>query len=82
MPFLIALMRAIFLMVVAPVAVFAIANLLLPSQFVPAPFVGDLSIRHVLAGITFVIGFLIWAQRPTGREQDDDFPSDAGDPSQ
>jgi hypothetical protein len=73
MPFLLALSRALVLMVVLPVVTFAIADLFLPPQFVPLPMIGELSVRHVLAGLVFLIGFLIWAQRPTGRERDEDF---------
>jgi hypothetical protein len=79
MPFFLAIARAFVLMVVLPVATFAIANLFLPPRFIPMPMIGELSVRHVLAGIVFVIGFLVWAQRPTGRERDDDFSPDPGD---
>ncbi len=74
--FLLAAGRALALMVLLPVAVFAISSLFLPPEFVPLPVVGELSVRHVLAGLTFFIGFLVWAQKPTGREEDDDFTTD------
>ena len=79
MPLLIALLRAVFLMVLLPVAVFAAANFLLPPRFVPVPMLGELSVKHVLAGVAFLFGLLIWAQRPTGREPDQDFSDELGD---
>lgn len=80
MPFLLAILRAVVLMVVLPVAVYAAANLFLPPNFVPVPMVGELSVRHILSGIAFLIGFLLWAQRPTGREADDDFTNEGDGP--
>jgi len=79
MPFFLAITRAFVLMVVFPVAVFALCNLFLPPRAVAFPGVGELSIRHILAGAAFLIGVLVWTQRPTGRERDDDFSDDAGD---
>ncbi|MFO1186775.1 MAG: hypothetical protein U1E87_04580 [Alphaproteobacteria bacterium] len=82
MPFFLAISRALVLMVVFPVAVYATCNLFLPPRAVAFPGVGEISLRHVLAGAAFILGVLIWTQRPTGRERDEDFSDEAGDGSE
>ena len=73
MTLLFAITRALVLMVIIPVAVYAVANMFLPTEFVRMPLIGELSVRHLLGVVTFLFGFLVWAQRPTGRENDEDF---------
>lgn len=79
MPFFLAIARAFVLMVVFPVAVYAICNLFLPPRAIDFPGVGTIGLRHILSGTAFLLGVLIWTQRPTGRERDDDFSDEAGD---
>jgi H+/gluconate symporter-like permease len=76
--------RALAFLVVLPLVAFVAARMLLPWRGFVVPMAGSFELAHLVALVTFILGFLAWAQSPTGRrargEADEDEPFDPEEP--
>jgi hypothetical protein len=80
MAFLIVLFRAALFLIVLPLAAYAVADIFLPRRGLVVPIAGEFDLGVLVASIVFIVGFLIWAQRPVGeRSPPDDTPDGGAD---
>ena len=78
MIFLIVIMRAALFLVVLPIVAYALANMFLPPRGFVIPMAGTFDLGMLAATITFILGLLIWAQRPAGERNPPDDSPDTG----
>lgn len=67
MAFFMAMVRAGFLLVLFPIGAHALAGMFLPPYGFAVPVAGNLGLPMIVGIVVFLLGFLDWAQNPTGQ---------------